>query len=452
MKRNLSVFMLILLTIILSISSFACNKTTTLSTTTTAELGYALAGDYEIDITNLGMPLIVFLRIDEDKNFFLSPDLNFDVDKGHGTIGQSGSTYMFIYSDSTSETPKTCTFLFENNNIHFQSSLPYGSSNLHASAVDENNPDITYYLVANVLLYQDYYGDFSGSHTVTAMGSEIEYNYTLSLKSGCNYQFVSDFNVSGDASSYEETGTYSIDGTTLTLTPEGADAIVGTINSDGSIDISIKASSMAERETHNLKVATTSLYKGTYVGYLKIVDGETILHETTLTLVLDQFGNYALSGNDTKTSTFSVSNEFSVEGTSITFYMGGSEYDVVGSIANYVIKASFPVSSDLGTSAEFTLYRDNIQGTFTQTSTVDDVEYHASLTLYNDGTYSVIITQVGGSEILNETGTFKITFFMFVKCTLTSEAQVKTECVVSLLGLNVNFVVNDVTYGFILTK
>ncbi len=450
LKNLLLLFFSVLFVFVLS----ACtNNSSTQSTTTTleGEEPIVLAGEYEVDITDLGMPMIVYLKIDADDNFFLAPDRTFTVDKGHGTISSIGDTYMFIYSDSTPDTPKTSTFKIENNNLHFETALPYGSSNLRCTAVDEENPDITYYLVANKFLFEDYLGDYAGSHSVTAMSSTIDYEYTLKLKTGCTYVFTSTFELEDETYEFIEKGAFSINGTAITLTPEGGSALVGVINADSSLDVSIQVSEMAERATHNLKVATTAAFSGTYYGIKTIKDGETIISSTLAVVVLDKFGNY------TYTATESVSGDeptasgtFSVSGSAITFTptVGTAQ---TGSIANYVLKSKFMLTEEATAEVEITFYRENVQGVFTAVTTVEEVDFEAELILNVDGTFSVTITQVGGEVIFDEEGTFTLTRMLFVSLNL-KVGTTTYACVVSLSGLNVNFIINEVTYGFILKK
>lgn len=63
-------------------------------------------------------------------------------------------------------------------------------------------------------------GTYAGSYTKEAMGSEIVYNYTLTLKEDNTYVYNVSFEMSGTEYPEEETGTYAAEGTTLVLTSE----------------------------------------------------------------------------------------------------------------------------------------------------------------------------------------------------------------------------------------
>ncbi|MFA7560934.1 MAG: hypothetical protein WCY80_02380, partial [Candidatus Izemoplasmatales bacterium] len=97
-------FLSLLLVLTLGFITLGCNGSTTETTTEPEE--QSIEGEYSIDITDLGMPLVFYLKIDAESNFYLSSDRNYEVDKGLGIVGSSGDTYMLIYSDSTTEEPK----------------------------------------------------------------------------------------------------------------------------------------------------------------------------------------------------------------------------------------------------------------------------------------------------------------------------------------------------------
>ena len=62
-------------------------------------------------------------------------------------------------------------------------------------------------------------GMYAGSYIKEAMGSEIEYNYTLILKEDNTYNYHVSFEMGGTEYPEEETGTYAAEGTSILLTP-----------------------------------------------------------------------------------------------------------------------------------------------------------------------------------------------------------------------------------------
>jgi hypothetical protein len=440
MKKTIKMICLLAVTTFLFASAFACSGTTT---TTTGTEEYTLVGEYEIDITSLGMPLIFYLKIDANDNFFLSSDRTYAVDKGHGTIASSGETYMFLYSDSTTEAPKTSTFNVRNRNIYFIASLPYGSSNLQAT--DDDNPDLMIYPVAKALLFEEYLGVYAGSHTA----STIDYEYYLELGTGCEYTFTSDF-VSGTAVEFVETGVFSIEETSITLTPENGTAVTGVLNDDDSIDVAVKTFESEVRTSRNLRFATTAAYAGTYYGYLDEIVGDITNYATNAILVLDNFGGYSYSALDAISSqTITEIGTFSVSGTVFTFTPEG-QTTLTGNFPKYVVKAAFEVNPESSTREEVWFYRSNIQGQFNGTATVNEVDYTAILNVYADATFDLVISIVGGDNILTQEGTFTVGGFPL--SLNLKVGTITTALIISLTNLQGNFVINEVEYGFIFSK
>ena len=440
------VFQIIIL-MVLAIVFVGCNQSTTSdSETTLAPEELSIEGEYQIDITNLGMPLIFYLKIDAEDNFYLSPDRTYVTDKGSGTIGSSGSTYMLIYSDSTVETPKTSTFEVEEGNLHFQTTLPYGSSNLPASKEDEENPEIVYYLVGKVLMYDDFYGEYAGEHTVSAMGSEVLYEYSLTLGVGREFSFVSDFLMGGEPYQYQESGYYDLVDGELTLYLEDEE-VIGNFDLDKNLTIGIKASEMGERAERTLRLATTAICANTYYG--QIANDPELINAV---LTLDKFGGYIYGATDGSTSA-TETGSFTINGTTLTFNPSDSEDTYTGSLVNYVLTASFKKSSSDEVRTEVTFYCNTIQGVFTATGTDElENEYEVTLELNNDATFSLLLTK-GTETILDETGSFRVRRVMFVQLILTTETEVVYELVISNVGLNVNFtLVDETVVGFSLKK
>jgi hypothetical protein len=278
MKRIMKCLTLLLLMGALVFSVSACQTT---QTTTTIKPGVALAGDYAIDIENLGMPLVFYLRIHADSSFELSSSRLFDVDKGTGTIGHSSGTYMMIYSDSTSETPKTATFTVDNLNLVFSTNLPYGTSNITFMKVDEDDPEIIYVLTALRYYQESHWGDYVGSHTI----EDIKYNYSLSLGLGGFYKIISRYSISGTAYEFIEHGQFRVNETTISLKPEGSDAFIdGTIVGVGSYQVSLKLTSSGAREVQTVAIPVDGDFTLAGIYEINAYDlGQTIILYLTIT-------------------------------------------------------------------------------------------------------------------------------------------------------------------------
>ena len=406
----------------------------------------SLDGEYEIDITNLGMPLIFFLKIEGD-DFYLGSDRTYAVDKGHGEIASSGGTYMFIYSDSTITEPKTTTFTFEDGNIHFSTPLYYGSSTLQPSKVDDEDPEITYYLVGKTLLYEEYYGEYAGSHEATAMAGTIQYEYSLVLMSGTEFTFLSTYETGGTTYDYEESGFYRIDGSVLSLYPAEQDEVIGSIV-DSEITVGIKPSPQAERAPRTLQLAVTASCAGTYTGYSKETAGE-LQYETNSTLILDKFGGYIYTAIDVESGTVEETGSFTISGSNLTFSPADSDEDYTGTLLSYQVTAPFPVSTASTERISYKHYCQIVQGTFTaEGEDAEENTYVATLTLHPDGTFDLVMVDDQELEIVNDYGTFVIMGSMM---NLIGENVITT--IVSARGININIeIAPEVEVGFLLKK
>lgn len=391
----------------------------------------SIAGLYQIDITNLGMPLVFYLRIDPDGAFMLAPNTGFDPSesRGEGQIAESGGVHMMIYKEHTSENPKTATFLLEGPNLVFQSTLPYGQSNIHNRVEDPDDPEIVYVLTADTLALSEYYGTYAGSHSKQAMGSSVDYAYTLTLGAGLRYEFVSEFAMGGETYTFAETGTWDVDGDQFTLDPADQDPVQGSIRGDGEITIGIRPSEMASTRTESvLRLATHAEVAGTYLG-----QKATPMYTAESTMVLDMFGTFHYTADVGMPQPYEESGSYEVDGNEIRFQPeGGDPY--TGTLENMVLSGSYRVIGNMpGT--DLVMYEEAVLGTFSGSATHEEVEYSTVLTLSPDGTYDVRISDDADATVLESTGTFDLQRGMTLMVVL-SEMQPAPMITVSTSGLN----------------
>lgn len=421
MKRKFRVGMGLLLAMLLMLGTVALG----------AGRFESIAGTYQIDITHMGMPLVFYLQVDADGNFMLSPNTNFDPNesRGEGQIGESQGVYMMIYAEHSADSPKTATFVLDGPNFVFQSTLPYGSSNIIFSAEDPDDPEIVYTLTAETMALSEYYGTYAGGHSVQAMGSAVDYAYTLTLGAGLRYEFVSTFAMGGETYTYTEVGNWDVNGEAFTLYPADADAVQGTISADGSITIGILASEMARSRTESLlRIATHADYAGTYVG-----KKASPMYTAEVTLVLDMFGTYEYSADVGMPDPYVESGSYDVSGTQISFEPeDGTAYS--GTLENLVLSGSFRVIGNMPGTA-MVLYSDTVLGTFAGTATDEDIEYNASLTLNSDGSYELQISDAAGQAVVNSSGTFQLQRGMTLMVVF-SDLDPAPMCTISESGLN----------------
>ena len=155
-----------------------------------------LAGTYELDASPLGMPLKVYIIINEDGTFQMSNKAVDGADKGQGTIGEKDGTYVMLYNDSTNEKVKSATFTLDGKSLVFSTSVPYGAASFSPNA-EEN-----IYPIALLMAYDEYLGEYAGTLLAeTAMG-EVAYNCELKLDKGAKATFSSTFTVMGTTMTY----------------------------------------------------------------------------------------------------------------------------------------------------------------------------------------------------------------------------------------------------------
>lgn len=425
MKRRMSVGVALVLTS-LAVLGVAALGSTRFQT---------IAGDYQIDLTKLGMPLVVYLRINPDGTFMLSPNTKFDPSesRGSGQLAESKGVYMMIYKEHTPDNPKTATFVLDGPNLVFQSRLPYGQANILNQAEDPDNPGVVYTLTAETLALSEYYGTYVGSHSTQAMGTTIEYVYTLQLKAGLRYVFSSQFAMGGTTYTYSETGTWNVSGQQLTLDPVEEPPVQGTITSDGRITIAIRPSAMAATRTvRELRLATHAHVAGTFFA-----EKSTAMYTAKATLVLDMFGHYRYTVDVGQPQLYEESGSYDVTGTTVTFAPeGGTPY--TATLENLVLTGKFRVIGTMP-ATQMTMYGQAIQGTFAGTASHEGIEYKAILTLNPNGTYKLIISDAAGKPVIEATGSFQVRRAMTLNVVLAGMDPAPT-CAVSETGLNFSII------------
>lgn len=382
-----------------------------------------LAGDYVIDITDLGMALQFYLRINEDNTFVLAPNRQFTSERGSGKIGELEGTYVMIYSDSTPESPKTATFEREGPNLVFKTTLPYGTANIMYERVDEENPDMIYRLVAHKYIYEEYYDTYLAF--VEEEGRR--YDYVLNLLPGARYSFKSSLEGS---QLYEETGTFRVAGQNLFITPEGGTELRGSVNDAGALELAFKPRAEEERSTTLFRVATTAQHAGTWLAQTA-AGGEARLE-------LDYFGDYTFTAGE-----LSERGSFTADQRSITLSPEQGETRE-GSKTPYTLTAAF------GTE-ELLFYNSQILGRFSG-GTMGAESIVAQLELGVDGQYQLtIVDEANGIELLQEKGTFSIVPGpMAYQLALESEGAKRVGDIWPT-GFNMSFNIDGTDYRFLLT-
>lgn len=400
----------------------------------------SIAGDYQIDIARMGMPLVFYLRIDADGNFQLSPNTRFDPaeSRGEGVIRESSGVYMMIYQEHTAESPKTATFVLDGPNLVFQSRLPYGQSNILNEAEDPDDPEIIYMLTADTLALPEFYGTYAGSHSTQAMGSTVDYVYTLQLKAGLRYVFSSEFAMGGTTYTYTDTGHWSVSGEQFTLDPADEPAVQGTITSDGVISVGIRAAAMAPvRTDRELRIATHAEFAGTYVA-----EKSTPMYIAKATMVLDMFGTYHYTADVGQPQNYEETGSYDVNETEILFEPeDGTAYSAT--LENLALSGQFRVFGGMP-ATQMLMYSSAVQGAFVGSAMHEESEYSTSLTLHPDGTYALLVSDGDGAAVIDATGSFQMRRGMTLTVVLEGMEPAPL-CSVSEDGLNFSIILPGMT-------
>ncbi len=441
---NFKCFGVLMLLAFLSFGIVACNGEDP------EEEPFEHAGEYEIDIEDLGMPLIVYLRIEEDGTFTFASDSEFEDTRNTGEVRETDDEeYMMVYDEGTHEDPVTSTFVVEDGNLRFTSTMPYGEANIMYEHECDIDPDVTHHLMAIMIRYEEYLGHYGGSHTVEAMGGEIEYHYAIELMTGGVYSFRSLFVMGGAAHSYEEVGDYTIDedAGTIELDPEDEDPVEGSIEED-EIEVPIQASDMASRETQTLETTTSSEYAGVYhAAAYREMEG-TVMYDTTATLIMGHFNDYIYVAENVAEDEEDIIHEegtYSVEDGEISYETDEDELEFSGDYTQYAVSGEFLLSSQVDMRSEETFYSEHVQGEFKASGELDDVEHHVTLELEGDGTFALAIIDEADEVFHEEDGDFEIDGNELVLNDIHTG-------MISETGLNMTFNIDDEEYGFGLTK
>jgi hypothetical protein len=386
----------------------------------------AIAGEYLLDGSNLGMPMKWYIKVAADGKFVIATARDYATVKGEGTVGSKDGTYMFVYSDSTTEAPKTATFTMEGKNMIFSTSIPIGAASLSP------NMDEGIYPTAKIIACEELLGVYLGEfEKAGVMGSSVVYSYELTLGNGLEYTFSSSFSMMGESFTRTETGSFAVDGSKISFTATSVDgeavespaAVDGTI-ADKTIKapfiLSMMASSAQEVEA---RLGVYAEYAGVYSGlYQKQMGPMTLSYLTKLEL--DAFGGYkysTASATEPETVDYSEEGTYSVSGGKFTFQSSAEGAAAVeGALANYVMSVKFPISSMVPNAVDLSLYAEEVSGKFSGTATNNDKNYTATLELQGNGFVLTVSEEGAADAAYVAKGTFEIQQAMLCSVVLTT--------------------------------
>lgn len=402
----------------------------------------ALNGTYELDGTPYGMPMTWYINIDNAGNFKISTNREFTTDKGNGKVTESNGTYVFLYSDSTNDAPKTAEFTVVNGNLVFSTRVPVGTAGVKENEETGSGP-----VIAQIIAFEDKLGEYVGSYTKeSAMGGSITYDYSLILGSGKSYKFTSSFTMGMAEYAYAEEGSFDIVGTTFKLTAlkevtsanietgeltaiENPTTVEGTFEND-TIQISLKASPMGSaRYDSTLVKATTASVAGSHTA---VKENPAPNYLITAYLDLDKVGNYSyvchfisgMMGNADyyENGTFELTQN-GIKLTPVEKSEDDTEYVTIeeptvveGKLNALSITLKMPTG---GMPTELTFYHETANGFFESSDEGEEANYDVYLSLNPTGNYYMSVKDKETNIVFEAEGPFTVTYTTYNQLALT---------------------------------
>ena len=259
-----------------------------------------VAGVYSIDLSEAGMGMTVYLKIEEDGAFTFAANDTFAEAKSAGTVSQPDSSYLMVFSsvngDPVDVGTNTCHFSKQSDgSLAFEGTIPYGTATFTSPM--ENDAGVMVTIAA--VPYTSGGGDdtnkntvepglYYGEHTTEGMMGTT-YHYYLTIREDGKFTSFVTFEAMGSACMGYDYGTYSASGSMCRMTSsvyddpetEADDNLTEalTVDKDGVYTADVRMSRMAsdtvQITVEKLKTAPTEIvasYEGTNEGYTLFLD------------------------------------------------------------------------------------------------------------------------------------------------------------------------------------
>lgn len=226
-----------------------------------------LEGDYYIDLTELGMKLTFYLRLEEEGTFLFSNALDFETNKSSGTVQKTEAGYMMVYDSvngeekSVSDGLTTSFVQLEDGSLDFSGEggcIYYGSARATTSSAEDSDTKLIAYRVPDDFEAPESKSEFqTGTYTAEAVQEdEITYTHTVSFFEDNTYLHLMTCEKDDQLCFASESGTYSVSTTQLALQPEEGERVSCEVSDSSNLVLSVLASAGAEQRTE-LKFAKT---------------------------------------------------------------------------------------------------------------------------------------------------------------------------------------------------
>lgn len=226
----------------------------------------AVAGDYYLDLSELGMKLVIYLRLTENGTFQFSNTTDFEINKSSGVVQKGANDYVMVYESvngadkSISDGLTSSFFIDDEGRLDFThcEKIYYGSASATTTS-DSSDAKLLAVKIPEGYEQPDTESAFTtGTYTTyTAKGTALgemqgtAQSEARSEATGANRTYTATFYVdntyvvtesrteNGEKQYFSETGTYGVNTSQLALTPEGKERISCEVLSDLELQIQV---------------------------------------------------------------------------------------------------------------------------------------------------------------------------------------------------------------------
>ena len=332
-------FLVILLSLALAVTALGLAACTPTEDPETPAID--IAGEYAIDLSEAGMPMTVYLQVEDDGAFAFAADDSFSSVKSAGTISTLSTGYLMMFSEVNGEAvdtgTQTCNLTKEaDGSLVFDGTIPYGSATFSSPMTNDDGEEVI--ISAVPVGSGDVSGDnentiepgiYYGTHTTDGMMATT-YEYYLTIREDGKFTSFVTFTAMGSACMSYDYGTYSASGSMCRMTstvyddPETEDDLTEalTVDADGVYTADVKMSRMAS-DTVTIEVeklsASPDEVVASYEGTHSIAMGPmTMDFDCTLDVYADGSYSFTATSSDgdanTETGFIGIENMMSLSG------------------------------------------------------------------------------------------------------------------------------------------
>lgn len=320
---------------VLALAGCGSSKTTDSSNSskTDKKAVEAVAGDYYLDLSELGMKLVIYLQLTENGTFQFSNTTDFEINKSSGVIQKGANDYVMVYESvngadkSISDGLTSSFFVDDQGRLDFThcEKIYYGSASATTTSDSSDakllavklpegyeQPDTESAFTTGTYTTYTAKGTAQGEMQGAAPGADR--TYTASFYVDNTYVVTESWTENGEKQYFSETGTYGVNTSQLALTPEGKERISCEVLSDSELQIQVLTGADTDsRETltfkkQEVKEVTAKLTgTGTVTGTNESFDVTVLLYsDGSYTSRAGSFTENGVFVPDSKDGTFKI--------------------------------------------------------------------------------------------------------------------------------------------------